>query len=158
MPSTDPAALTALDASATARLLRRAAASAPLWIMARGDSMGRAIPTGSSVLIAPSSTPRRGQLWAYCDQSGGVVVHRYRRHTAAGHVLQGDTSAHPDSSVGDDQLIGRVTAVRRGDRVRSLGWSDRCVGECRRVPRAVFARASRVTRRLRRRDRRFQRD
>ena len=153
MPSTDPSPLTAFDASAKARLLRQAAASAPLWIVARGDSMGKSIPTGSSVLVAKYSTPRRGQVWAYCDQSGGVVVHRYRRHRDVGHVLQGDTRTHPDSPVHDGLLIGRVTAVRRGDRVRSVGWSDSCLAEGRRLRRALVARASRVTRRLRRVDR-----
>jgi hypothetical protein len=151
MPSTDASSLTALDASAKARVLRRAAASAPLWIVARGDSMGRTIPTGASVLVAPCSTPRRGEVWAFCDQAGEVVVHRYRRHTDAGHVLQGDTRGQPDAPVGEEQLIGRVAAVRRGGRVRTVGWRAWCLGECQRLPRVVVARTSRVTRRLRRR-------
>ena len=107
--------------------------------------MGRAIPTGSSVLVAEKSLPRRGQVWAYCEQSGDVVVHRYRRRTDRGHVLQGDTRARTDAPVPDEQLIGRVTAVRLGGRVRSVGWSDRWYGECQRVARALVARASRMT-------------
>jgi hypothetical protein len=145
--------LTAVDASTKARLLRQAVAIAPLWMVARGGSMGRTIPTDASVLVAQAATPRRGQGWAYCDRSGGIVVHRDRRHTDAGHVLQGDTRAHPDAPVPDEQLIGRVTAVRRGGRVRSVGWTDSCVGACQRVPRAALARASRIARRVRRRDR-----
>jgi phage repressor protein C with HTH and peptisase S24 domain len=142
--------LTPIDATVKARLLRQAAANAPLWIEARGDSMGRTIPTGASVLVAEDATPRRGQLWAYCDEAGRVVVHRYRRHTGAGHVLQGDTRVHPDAPVQDGRLIGRVTAVRRRGRVRAVGWSDRCVGECLRLARATVARASRAARRFRR--------
>ena len=136
-----------------ARLLREAAATAPLWITARGTSMGRTVPTGASVLVARSAPPRSGQVWAYCDLSGRVVVHRYRRHTGAGHVLQGDTVTYPDAPIGDEQLIGKVTAVRRGEQVRSLGWTDRCVGASQRIPRAMVARASRMARRLRLRDR-----
>jgi len=139
-----------IDPSAKARLLREAAASGPLWLVARGTSMGRTIPTGSSVLVAEKSLPRRGQVWAYCEQSGDVVVHRYRRHTDRGHVLQGDTRTHTDAPVPDEQLIGRVTAVRLGGRVRSVGWSDRWHGECQRVARALVVRASRMTRQFRR--------
>src|SRR4051812_41371438 len=129
MPSADPLPLTPFDASARARLLRRAAAREPLWIEAHGTSMGRTIPTGSSVLVTRSSTPRRGEVWAYCDASGAVVVHRYRCRTHAGHVLQGDTRTHGDAPVGDEQLIGRVRAVRRDGLLRSLGWRDRVLGE-----------------------------
>ena len=142
--------MTPIDASVKARLLRQAAADAPLWIAARGDSMGRTIPTGASVLVAHDASPRRGQLWAYCDEAGRVVVHRYRRHTSAGHVLQGDTRVQPDPPVQDERLIGRVTAVRRRGRDRHVGWSDRCLGESQRLPRELLARATRMTRRLRR--------
>jgi hypothetical protein len=43
--------------------------------------------------------------------------------------------------------------VRRGDRARSVGWINRCIGECQHLPRAVIARTSRMARRLRHRDR-----
>ena len=148
MASTAPVPPSGVDASAKARLLREAAESASLWIAARGESMGRTIPTGSSVLVAEGSMPRRGEVWAYCDPSGNVVVHRYRRLTSAGHVLQGDTRTRPDPPVREEWLIGRVTAVRRGDRIRSVGWRDRCVGACQRLPRAAIARASRMTQRI----------
>ena len=150
MTAPDPAPSPAQRAETKARLLRESAASAPLWIVTRGTSMGRAIPDGASVLVVPGATPRRGQVWVYCDESGDVVAHRYRRRTASGHVLRGDVRAYADAPIGDEQLVGRVTAVRCGDRVRAVGWRDRCVGECRRVPSALVARASRVTRRLRR--------
>jgi hypothetical protein len=112
--------------------------------------MGRSVPNGTSVLVVRSPTPRRGEVWAYCEESAGVVVHRYRRRTGAGHVLQGDTRPRPDPPVRDDQLVGRVTAVRSGDRVRALGWGDRIVGACQRAARVALARIRRVARRLRR--------
>lgn len=152
MTSAGPSPSIASDPAVKARLFRQAAATKPLWFVARGTSMGRTIPTGSSVLVAQFTRPRRGQVWAYCDQAGGLVVHRYLRHTGAGHVLQGDTRIHPDAPVQDAQLIGRVTAVRRGDRVHSVGWSNWCLGECQRRSRVLIARARGIARRLRRGD------
>jgi hypothetical protein len=136
------------DAGAKARLLREAATREPVWIAAQGASMGRTIPSGSSVRIAGAAAPRGGQVWAYLDGSGSVVVHRYRRHSETGHVLQGDASPHPDAPVGTEQLIGRVTAVRCAGRVRSVGSLDRWGFEFRRVRRALRVRASWVRRRL----------
>jgi hypothetical protein len=86
-------------------------------------------------------------VWAYCDESGTVVVHRYRRHVDTGHVLQGDTSASCDAPISDEQLIGRVVAVRVDGRVRALGRLDRWLGDSRGTSRALVARASRMTRR-----------
>jgi hypothetical protein len=125
------------DMTSKARLLREAAACEPLWIVAHGASMGRTIPSGSSVRVAGAAAPRRGQVWAYVDGSGAVVVHRYRRRSATGHVLQGDTSSHSDAPVPTDQLIGRVTAVRSAGRLRSVGSFDRLRFEYRRVARRL---------------------
>jgi hypothetical protein len=148
MASTGPTPPAASHAS-KARLLRQAAATTTLWIPARGASMGRAVPSGSSVLVAPYAPPRRGEVWAYCDESGTVVVHRYRRQRDTGHLLQGDTSASSDAPVRDEQLIGRVVAVRVDGRVRGLGRLDRWLGDSRRTSRALVARALRMTRRRR---------
>jgi hypothetical protein len=145
--SADVSRLTTFVASRKARLLRRAASQAPLWIVAHGSSMGRTIPSGSSVLVVQSSMPRRGEVWAFCDSSGTVVVHRYQRRAGADHVFQGDTHAVVDAPVGDAQLIGRVSAVRRDGRVRTLGWTDRVLDECRRVRRSIAARIARARRR-----------
>jgi hypothetical protein len=151
MGSDGPSSTTALDAPTKTRLMRHAAATRPLWMVARGSSMGRTIPTGASVLVGECTRPRRGQVWAYYDATGALVVHRYRRRTDAGHVLQGDTRPRPDPPVPDERLVGRVTAVRRRGRVRAVGWTDRAVGACQRLPRVLIARARAVARRLLRR-------
>jgi hypothetical protein len=138
----------ALDAAEKARLLRQAAnTGTPLWIAAHGSSMGWTIRTGSKVHVVGNPDPRRGQLWAYCDGSGRVVVHRYRHRVDAGHVLQGDACARPDPPVDAEQLIGQVIAVRRGTRVRSVGRADVILGACQRLPRMLISRAVRYGRR-----------
>ena len=148
MASTGRAQPTAPDA-AKARLLRQAAVTHAVWIPAHGASMGRTVPSGASVLVAPYAPPRRGEVWAYCDESGTVVVHRYRRHIEDGHVLQGDASAGCDAPVSDEELVGRVAAVRVDGRVRRLGRLDRWLSACRRASRALRIGASRMMRRER---------
>ncbi len=148
-----PKAAVAFDAAAKADLLRRAAATTPLWITGQGRSMGWTIPTGAEVLVAASTSPRRGQLWAYADEAGQLIVHRYRRRGRDGHVLQGDTCVRPDRPVRDGQLIGRVDQVRRRGRTRSVGWSDPILGASQRIPRQIIGRTVRAARRLRRRTR-----
>lgn len=142
----------AFDAAAKVRLLRRAAATTPLWVGAKGSSMGWTIRSGSEVHVRTSASPRRGQVWAYCDDTGRLVVHRYRRRTEGGHVLQGDTCVRPDSPVDDARLVGKVVAVRRGGRTRSIGRTDVIFGASQRIPRVLVARTVRAARNLRRRD------
>ena len=140
-----------LDADAKARLLRRAAnTGTPLWIAAHGPSMGWTIRTGSKVHVVGNLSPRRGQLWAYCNESGRVIVHRYRDRIDAGHVLQGDACVRPDPPVDAQRLIGQVVAVQRGTRVRSVGRADVILGASQRIARTLVARTLRVGRMVRR--------
>jgi hypothetical protein len=113
--------------------------------------MGWTIPPGSSVHLVPSARPRRGQLWAYCDDTGAVVVHRYEYSADAGHVLRGDASRQYDRPVGDERIIGRVAAVRRGDRVPRVGSGFRLRGVLQRARRSARSRGGAVLRNLRRR-------
>jgi len=140
----------AFDTDEKARLLRQAASTGtPLWIAAKGPSMGWTIRTGSKVHVVGNRSPRRGQLWAYCDESGRVIVHRYRHRVGAGHVLQGDTCVRPDPPVRTEQLVGQVVAVQRGTRVRAVGRGDVILGACQRIPRTLTARAVRTVRPIR---------
>ena len=137
----------ASDPDAKARLLRQLAnTGTPLWIATHGLSMGWTIRSGSKVRVLANADPRCGQLWAYCDDSGHVVVHRYRNHVDAGHVLQGDTCIHADPPVHAKRLIGQVVAVQRGARVRFIGRGNVILGACQRIPRTVLARIMRAGR------------
>jgi hypothetical protein len=140
------AATVTVDAATSARLLHRAAAASPLWIPARGRSMGWTVPSGCDVLVTPSVHPRPGELWAYCAPSGAVVVHRYRKRTRAGHVLQGDACVRADPPIPSAVLVGRVIAVRTDGRVRPVRWTQHLVGVGQRVPRNIIAFATRARR------------
>ena len=113
--------------------------------------MGWSIPDGSRVLVEPGERPRAGEVWAFCDPHGTVVVHRARRPTSAVHWrFQGDACVHTDPPTTADQLVGRVVAVRRGDRrLAPLRWG-RGAGLVQRAPRMAVATGARASRRLRR--------
>jgi hypothetical protein len=108
--------------------------------------MGWTVRTDSTVLVVPGNNPQPGEVWAFCNASGRVVIHRYRRHVATGHVFQGDTCVHPDRPVDELHMIGRVVAVRRRDRQRPLPRGHRLLGAVQRTPRIVVARAAGVLR------------
>lgn len=135
---------------AIASMLRQRVQREPLWIPVHGASMGRTIAAGSEVLIAARRAPRLGEVWAFCDERGTLVVHRYmgRRHDSL--RMQGDAQ-YEDPAVSADALIGRVIAVRREGRGRALGERERVVRGLRLL---VYRRARAVAGRARRRVRR----
>jgi phage repressor protein C with HTH and peptisase S24 domain len=140
-----------IDPATKARLLRRAVGSSSMWIPVYGASMGWTIPPGSTVHVVPSTQPRRGQLWAYCNDASTVVVHRYEYRADAGHVLRGDAARQSDPPVDDERIIGRVVAVRRGDRVPRVGSGFRIRGVLQRTRRSARAHRGAILRKLRRR-------
>ena len=93
--------------------------------------MGRSIGGGAEVLVTAAKRPHVGEIWAFCKADGQLVCHRHRGNTRDGRLFQGDARPEPDDPVRDDQLIGRVVAVRdRGDKadVRRLGTRERVRG------------------------------
>jgi hypothetical protein len=70
-----------------------------------------------------------------------LVAHRHRRGARGVHVFQGDAKARPDDRVGDEQLVGRVVAVRREGHVHALGTRDRITGWSVKTLRILGARA-----------------
>jgi hypothetical protein len=124
------------DPRSTASVLREAARARPLWIEVRGRSMGRSIPDGSKVRVEPAASPRRGEVWAFCDRSGSVVVHRRRGPVSGGARFQGDARVRPDEVVPDEQLIGRVIDVAPH---RARLWWGPAAGAAQRTPRVAIA-------------------
>ena len=110
--------------------LRSAAAGRDLWLDVAGGSMGRAVAGGGSVLVGGAGgRPRVGEVWAFCDAEGRVVVHRCRGGGPGTWVFEGDAVGRRDRPVPEDLLIGRVRAVRDpGGAVRPLGRADRWRG------------------------------
>ena len=122
--------------AATAPLLREAVQTRPLWIDVHGGSMGRSIPDGARVRVEAADRPRRGEVWAFADGDGHLVVHRYRGETPDGFRFQGDIRVRADAMVSAEQLVGRVVDVGPG---RAAWRWGRVAGAVQRTPRAVVA-------------------
>lgn len=125
--------------------LRRAATGSSLWLEASGDSMGRLIVPGDRVAIVATTRPRRGQVWAFCDARGDVLVHRCRGRRGGLWLFQGDARGRPDRPVSEANLVGRVTAIDHAGRRRPLGRRDRLL---RGFPRLAWLFAASAVRRI----------
>jgi hypothetical protein len=128
---------------ATAALLRRRVAAQPLWLPVHGMSMQPSILDGSEVQLVPASRPRRGELWAFCSAAGDLVVHRCRRFENGAYVFAGDAQLIADAPVRDEQLIGRVVALRSAGATRTLTARDRLVWRAKNACRTVGVRRKR---------------
>jgi phage repressor protein C with HTH and peptisase S24 domain len=140
-----PASSTDRDPFVTARLMRTRAEAAPFWLDVSGTSMGWSIPSGTRVRVDATASPRRGEVWAFCNDTGDIVVHRFRRATGGGLRFQGDARVRADDSVEDAQLIGRVVELAPPRAPRRWGP---LAGAVQRVPRVAIARTVRVARRV----------
>jgi len=133
------------DPLAIAQLLRRRVDAAPLWLTVDGSSMGWSIRGGTAVLVAPAVAPRPGEVWAFCDDTGTVVVHRARGRSArGGYRFQGDACVRGEDHVGVDRLVGQV--VRLDPPRAGIVWGP-VAGALQRWPRvgvATLARAARA--------------
>jgi len=130
-----------LAAEVLARLLRERASREGVWLDVAGDSMGRALPGGSRVLVrAAGKPPRLGQVWAFCDVGGEIMVHRYLRRRAGRHVFGGDANTFTDPAVPPERLIGRVIEVERGTRRQALSPALACWAVLRAGSRALIRR------------------
>jgi phage repressor protein C with HTH and peptisase S24 domain len=132
-----------------ASTLRRAAAERDVWLDVSGDSMGRAILSGSQVEVRAAAAPRVGEIWAFCDEDGGIVVHRYRGRHDGSLVFEGDSSPHADRPITADRLIGRVVTVRTDGASCTIGRLSRWAGTVGLLRR----RAGRLARRAKRKKR-----
>jgi hypothetical protein len=122
------------------RLLRRRAEVGTLWIDTIGNSMGRAVPAGARVRVVAASRPRRGEVWAMCDDEGRIIVHRVLGEAGERWWLQGDANRSPDQPVSLDRLIGRVDEVEVAGRRRRLGPVHRVCARARLDVAAVWKR------------------
>ncbi len=100
----------------------------------KGSSMLPLLCEGDRVLVAHGRRAlRRGDIVLF-QREDGLVAHRllYIQSESAGKVLftQGDHTQQMDPPLGEAQILGRVTAVRRGERAmwldtplwRAVGW------------------------------------
>jgi len=109
--------------------------------------MAPRIVTGGRVLIRAARRPRIGEIWAYCDSEGRVVVHRcIGPARAGGWLFIGDAEGRADPPVPSSVLIGKIRAVDHGGRGRRVGTPDRLRGATRalRVRARSLLRAARA--------------
>lgn len=116
---TSPMATTRPERIASA--LRLTIESKPLWLETSGGSMGRSIVPGSEILVASATRPRRGEVWAFCDDAGTIVAHRCRGRRATAYLFEGDAVGRADLPVPHERLVGRVVASRSGSELRRFG-------------------------------------
>jgi len=133
------------EARATAALMRRRVVADPMWLHVRGMSMAPSILDGWEVQLVPGSRPRRGEVWAFCSAQGDIVVHRHCRFADGTHRFRGDAQQHGDAPIDDDQLIGRVVAIRGNDTTRKIRSRDRFAWRARQARRALRARLTKRT-------------
>lgn len=96
----------------------------PAWLPMRGYSMLPILRPGDQLRVTmPQATYRRGQI-VVIRQGERLVVHRVvARRRVAGvwcWITQGDNSHEADAAVMAEQIEGRVSALRRGDRLYGL--------------------------------------
>jgi hypothetical protein len=120
-----------VPASTKAMLLRRRSESAGTWLVVSGPSMGRALRTGDRVRIDVHDVPRRGEIWAYVDDGGALVVHRFRSRFGDRHWFVGDGNRRDDRPVSGSRVVGRVVEMERSGRRRRVGRTSRVVGRLR---------------------------
>ena len=95
--------------------------------------MGRTILPGSRVLLDEVPAPSLGEIWAWCQPDGEIVVHRSLGRGRRGYRFQGDARRDLDPPVAPERIIGRVTAIEYRGMRRTLGWQSRWRGTVRLV-------------------------
>jgi hypothetical protein len=124
-----------------ALVIRRAASANPLWLDVSGSSMGSAIVSGDAVRVGMARRPHQGEVWAFCDATAAIVVHRCRGRRREGWLFEGDAVGQADPVVLESWLIGRVVSIRHNHVERSVGERDRWAGTYaiarRRIRRAM---------------------
>ncbi|AKT43453.1 S24/S26 family peptidase [Chondromyces crocatus] len=90
--------------------------SGPFHVEMRGASMWPAAPEGSLLAVTPCSVGALspGELVMF-RRGAAVITHRVIRVTACGQVIcWGDALLEPDTAVRAEDVLGRVTVVKRG--------------------------------------------
>jgi hypothetical protein len=85
-----------------------------VWVREASRSMSPLIREGDEVRLGVPEPQRitQGALIA-CRQQGGLVLHRVLASSEAGVITKGDALASPDPPVGWEDVVARVTALRR---------------------------------------------
>lgn len=110
-----------------AGLLRKRVAESGLDLPVTGSSMTGVIESGSTVSIVSARRPHRGQVWAFVDDNGRIIVHRIRSIEADTVTHRGVGNSHDDRPVERSRMIGRVISSNSYGRSRNFGTADAIV-------------------------------
>jgi hypothetical protein len=132
------------EGEAAARVLRRRVADRDVWLSVTGWSMWPTVRPPARVLVSSSTTPRRGEVWAFVAPSGAIVVHRCERRVGTMFLFRGDGFRHDDPLVSRGLLIGRVRRAEDADGTRAFGLADRARGAARSTLRRLSGRTVRM--------------
>ena len=119
----------------------------PIRLKITSDSMQPCLRPGDVVVMSrlkTGVTPQRGDMIVFQQKnsagSGLPLTHRLIDRSAAGWITKGDFRLLPDAPVNPDAVLGKVIAIRRGERqinlstpawrlvCRLLGWIHFLVG------------------------------
>lgn len=104
-------------------------------VPAEGMSMYPLIKEGDvcRFISLKEATVRKGDIILFQDSSGKLVAHRFLCIQFSGNVgmylFKGDTNVGFDEPISDEQMIGKLVKISKGDVVLSLshpiakGWS-----------------------------------
>ncbi|MEM9037949.1 MAG: S24/S26 family peptidase [Actinomycetota bacterium] len=98
---------------ARSEVLRRRARQHGLTLPTTGTSMLPHLPAGRTVTVDPDRPVRFGDVVAFVDDHGNVVVHRLVRRTDGRLRCLGDNRRTFDPPVPDSRLVGHVDEPRR---------------------------------------------
>lgn len=91
---------------------------------ARGSSMNPFIKNGDLITISPlfCSAPEIGEVVAFRDPADRLLVHRVVGKKRQGYLIKGDNVENPDGVIQSENILGRLTAVRRNGRKIRFGF------------------------------------
>lgn len=122
LPANEPASIPPDTLKAALELWRQAGESH--YIPVRGMSMLPLLRDGDHLLLAHGNRDiRRGDIVVF-QRSDGLIAHRVLRvldiENGRTLVTKGDHVSAPDPLISAEELLGRVQAVRRGERQMRL--------------------------------------
>lgn len=100
------------------------------WLPVQGNSMLPLIRAGDLLVVKRSAAnPQQGEVWAF-RRGDGLIAHRVLRvfpeeAGSMSYLARGDHATAPDPIFGKEEVVGRVVAIRRGERQMRLdspGW------------------------------------
>jgi len=125
------------DPDAVANLLRRRVNESELELPVTGSSMLGAIDSDSVVRLVASSRPRPGEVWAFVDNDGRLIVHRIRRLRPDTVTHRGVGNSRDDEPVSRTRMVGRVVSSSGRGRSRRFGSLDAFIANASFRVRAV---------------------